>query len=110
MLYGTITRGTTPTINFPLSVSIITSNLTDFTVSFRQKNKTVLVKRKGEFDSSSISTNNITVKFSQEDTLSFLPITDTIDVQIKGLMKNGDVAILGNYSYRLEDIYDTEEM
>lgn len=110
MLHGTITRGTTPTIVFPLSIEITPSDLIDFTISCRQKHKTILTKRREEFDEVSVSTNAITIKFSQLDTLSFLPITDTVDVQIKGLTKNEEVVVLGRYSYRLEDIYDEEEM
>ena len=110
MLYGAVTRGTTPTIVFPLSTEITPSNLIDFTISCRQKNKTVLTKRREEFDEVSVSTNTITIKFSQLDTLSFLPTTNAIDIQIKGLTKNEEVIILGKYSYRLEDVYDEEEM
>ena len=110
MLNGTITRGTTPTIMFPLSANIKPSDLIDFTISCRQKNKTVLTKRKDELDEVTVSTDNITIKFSQLDTLSFLPNTKTIDIQIKGLTKTEEVVILGRYSYRLEDVYDEEEM
>jgi hypothetical protein len=110
MLHGTITRGTTPTIIFPLSTEIAPSNLIDFTISCRQKGKTIWTKRNGEFDEASVSSKAITIKLSQLDTLSFLPITDTVDIQIKGLTKNEEVVILGKYSYRLEDVYDEEEM
>jgi hypothetical protein len=110
MLHGTITRGTTPTIIFPLSTEIVPSNLIDFTISCRQKGKAIWIKRKGEFDKASVSSKAITVKLSQLDTLSFLPITDTVDIQIKGLTENKEVVILGRYSYRLEDVYDEEEM
>ena len=110
MLHGTITRGTTPTIIFPLSTEIVPSNLIDFTISCRQKGKTIWTRRKGDFDEANVSSKAITIKFSQLDTLSFLPITDTIDIQIKGLTKDEEVIILGRYSYRLEDVYDEEEM
>lgn len=110
MLHGTITRGTTPTIIFPLTTEIVPSDLIDFTISCRQKGKTVWTKRKEDFDEASISNNTITAKLTQLDTLSFIPITDTVDIQIKGLTKNEEVIILGKYSYRLEDVYDEEEM
>jgi hypothetical protein len=110
MLHGTITRGTTPTIIFPLTIEIVPSDLIDFTISCRQKGKTVWTRRKEDFDEASVSSEAITVKLSQLDTLSFLPITDTVYIQIKGLTKNEEIVILGRYSYRLEDVYDEEEM
>lgn len=110
MLHGTITRGTTPTIVFPLTTEIVSSDLIDFTVSCRQKGKTVWTRRKVDFDEVIVSNTTIAVKFSQLDTISLLPITDTIDIQIKGLTKDEEVIVLGRYSYRLEDIYDEEEM
>lgn len=46
MLHGAFTRGTTPTHIFPLPGIITMSDLKDFTIVYRQKNKNILIKHK----------------------------------------------------------------
>lgn len=45
MLDGAFTRGTTPTHIFPLPGILKMSDLKDFTIVYRQKNKNILTKR-----------------------------------------------------------------
>lgn len=44
MLDGAFARGTTPTHIFPIPEPLTMSDLKDFTITYRQKNKNVLVK------------------------------------------------------------------
>lgn len=48
MLDGVFARGTTPTHIFPIPGGLTKSDLLDFTISYRQKSKTILIKRKEE--------------------------------------------------------------
>ena len=110
MLHGIITRGTTPTLVLPIQANIDVSNLREFVFSCRQKNKTVLIKRQGEFDSSTISKNEITVQLSQADTVAFIPSIGVVDIQIKGTTNENEIIIIGEYRYRVKDGYDMPEI
>jgi hypothetical protein len=46
MLDGVFARGTTPTQIFPIPGDLKKSDFFDFTISYRQKGKTLLIKRK----------------------------------------------------------------
>jgi hypothetical protein len=46
MLDGVFMRGTTPTQIFPIPRGLTKSDFLDLTISYRQKNKTILIKRK----------------------------------------------------------------
>jgi hypothetical protein len=52
MLYGTFSRGTTPIHIFPIPKSLTMSDLKDFTITYRQKNKNVFIKNKSDIYSS----------------------------------------------------------
>lgn len=111
MLDGVFARGTTPTHIFPLPGSIRMSDLVDFTIVYRQKNKNILTKRRSDtcqlFDID--NERNITLVLSQADTLMFNPKINIVEVQIKASTTGSDVLILGEYRLRLEDAFDTNE-
>jgi hypothetical protein len=46
MLDGVLIRGTTPTQTFPVPKGLTKSGFLDFIITYRQKNKTILIKRK----------------------------------------------------------------
>jgi hypothetical protein len=46
MLNGAFSRGTTPTHIFPLPDSLVISDLDDFSITYRQKNRNILIKDK----------------------------------------------------------------
>ena len=112
MINGTLVRGTTPTQTFPLN-NLTTSDLADFTIAYRQKGRTVLIKRKSEIeeelDNGKMGGSSINITLTQSDTLIFNPNIQIVEVQIKGLLTNGSVLNLGNYRFRLEDVFDEEE-
>ena len=110
MLDGVFARGTTPTHIFPLPGGLTTSNFLDFTISYRQKGKVVLIKRKADVDNISEldCIHNIILVLSQEDTLMFNPNNEIVEVQIKGLTPGNEVLILGEYRFRLENVFDEE--
>lgn len=111
MLDGVFTRGTTPTQIFPLPEPVKMSDLQDFTITYRQKGKNVLIKRMKdacqipEIDSQEF----IVIILSQADTYAFNPKINIVEVQIRGASRGSDVLILGNYRFRLEDCYDPQE-
>lgn len=111
MLDGVFFRGTTPTQIFPIPKSLTMSDLKDFTITYRQKNKNILIKhmedtcRIKDIDSNT----NIVIVLSQADTLMFNPKVKIVEVQIKGLSTGSDVFMLGNYRFRLEDSFDANE-
>ena len=111
MLDGAFSRGTTPTHIFPIPEPLTMSDLKDFTITYRQKNKNVLVKHME--DTSIIGgidpKNNIVVILSQADTLMFNPRVEIVEVQIKASSNDGNVFKLGEYRLRLDDTFDTNE-
>lgn len=111
MLDGVFMRGTTPTQIFPIPRGLTKSDFLDFTISYRQKNKTVLVKRKA--DSRDItdldSERNIIIVLSQAETLMFNPNIEIVEVQIKGATVGYDVIPIGEYRLRLKDTFDESE-
>ena len=82
MLDGVFARGTTPTQIFPIPGGLTKSDFLDFSISYRQKGKTILIKRKE--DSYSIpevdSEKNIIVVLSQTETLMFNPNIEVVEV------------------------------
>lgn len=111
MLDGAFTRGTTPTHIFPIPEPLTMSDLKDFTITYRQKNKNIFTK--GVEDCSVLhdidSEKNIVVVLSQADTLMFNPKIKIVEVQIKGSSIGSDVFTLGTYRLRLDDIFDEKE-
>ena len=78
-------RGTTPThtITFPFDLS----DVKDFVVTYVQRGKIVLEKKKEDFE---ISGSKATVTLAQEDTLKF-DHTSVVEIQAKVLMTGGTV-------------------
>lgn len=111
MLDGVFARGTTPTQIFPIPGELIKSDLLDFTISYRQKHNTILIKRKEDsYDIPEIdSEKNIIVVLSQAETLMFNPNIKVVEVQIRGATKGHDVVPLGEYRLRLDDAFDEGE-
>lgn len=111
MLDGVFARGTTPTQMFPIPGDLKMSDFTDLTVSYRQKNKTVLKKRKSDTQNITDldSEKNVILVLSQADTLLFDPNIKIVEVQIKVETVGNDVFIIGEYRFRLEDIFDDEK-
>ena len=111
MLDGAFTRGTTPTHIFPLPDILTMSDLKDFTIVYRQKNKNILIKhRQDTCQLDDIDPNrNIVVVLSQAETLMFNPRIKIVEVQIKGQSIGSDVFTLGDYRLRLDDIFDQNE-
>ena len=108
MLDGVFARGTTPTQIFPIPGDLTVSDFLDFTVSYRQKGKTILIKRKEDHDKITDldSEKNIIVVLSQAETLMFNPNIKIVEVQVRGATTGLDVIPLGDYRLRLEDAFD----
>ena len=110
MLHGVFARGTTPTHIFPIPAGLSMDDFVDLTVSYRQKGRTVLVKRKSDTDNilDLDSKKNVILVLSQEDTLLFSPNINIVEVQIKVATTGNDVFIIGEYRFRLENIFDEQ--
>lgn len=108
MLDGVFARGTTPTQIFPFPGDLTASDFLDYTISYRQKGKLILTKRKEDaqelFELN--PEHNIILVLSQEDTLMFNPQIKVVEVQIKGATIGHDVIPIGEYRFRLEDTFD----
>ena len=111
MLDGVFARGTTPTQIFPIPGGLTRSDFLDFTISYRQKGKTVLIKRKEDsYDIPEVdSEKNIIVVLSQAETLMFNPNIEIVEVQVRGATIGHDVIPMGDYRLRLEDAFDESE-
>lgn len=113
MLDGVFARGTTPTQIFPIPGDLTKKDFLDFTISYRQKGKTILVKRKE--DSYDLpkeevdSEKNIIVVLSQAETLMFNPNIKIVEVQVRGATVGYDIIPMGEYRLRLEDAFDEGE-
>ena len=111
MLDGVFARGTTPTQIFPIPGDLVKSDFLDYTISYRQKGKTILIKRKE--DTHEIpevdSEKNIIVVLSQAETLMFNPNIKIVEVQVRGATTGYDVIPMGEYRLRLEDAFDEGE-
>lgn len=111
MLDGVFARGTTPTQIFPIPGDLVKSDFLDYTISYRQKGKTILIKRKEddheipEVDSE----KNIIVVLSQAETLMFNPNIKIVEVQVRGATTGYDIIPMGEYRLRLEDAFDEGE-
>ena len=110
MLDGVFARGTTPTQIFPFPGDLTVSDFLDFTITYRQKGKNVLVKtKKDTCDITELDyINNIILVLSEEETLLFNPNIEVVEVQIKGVTTGHDVFLLGEYRFRLENIFDED--
>ena len=111
MLDGAFARGTTPTHIFPIPEPLTISDLKDFTIVYRQKNKNIIIKhREDTCLLDDIDNNhNITLILSQAETLMFDPRVKIVEVQIKASSVGSDVFKLGDYRLRLDDTFDTNE-
>ena len=111
MLDGVFALGTTPTQIFPIPGCLTRSDFLDFTISYRQKGKTVLIKRKKDsYDIPEVdSEKNIIVVLSQAETLMFNPNIEIVEVQVRGATTGHDVIPMGDYRLRLEDAFDESE-
>ena len=111
MLDGVFARGTTPTQIFPIPEGLKKSDFLDFTISYRQKGKTLLIKRKEDsYDIPEVdSEKNIIVVLSQTETLMFNPNIKIVEVQVRGATVGHDVIPMGDYRLRLEDAFDEGE-
>ena len=78
MLDGVFARGTTPTQIFPIPGGLTKSDFLDFTISYRQKGKTILIKRKED------SYGKVDDEIFMIDNFKFYPFrlisTDEIDM------------------------------
>ena len=106
MLDGVLVRGTTPTHSFPIPDSISLTDIKDFTITYRQKNKNVLIKTKYD---ASIQSKIIKIELSQIDTLMFDPKIKYVFAQVKVNVK-GKIMVLDTHKYRLEEAFDTNQM
>ena len=111
MLDGVFARGTTPTQIFPIPGSLTKSDFLDFTISYRQKGKTILIKRKEDsYDIPEVdSEKNIIVVLSQAETLMFNPNIEVVEVQVRGATIGHDVIPMGEYRLRLEDSFNESQ-
>lgn len=102
MLQGVFMQGTTPKQYFELPFS--TSLLEKVSVTYRQKERNVLVKRT---EDCIYEDNYIIVPLTQEDTLLFNP-NHVVEVQIKVKALNGEVMGCDEYRLAVEEIFDKE--
>lgn len=111
MLDGAFVRGTTPTHVFPLPNSLTVSDLDDFSIVYRQKNKNILIKEKSDIDYNlnDVNAKSIVIKLSQSETFMFDIRIKLVQVQLKGRIGQ-DVIILGTYTFRLEEGFDDNEL
>ena len=110
MVNGIIARGTTPAIAFPLPDDLLVSELNQFSIVFRQKNKNVLKYTKDNMVQlpGIDEEKNITIVMSQEETFQLNPKISTVEVQIKAASTGNDVFVVGDYSFRIVDCFDGE--
>ena len=107
MVDAVIVRGTTPTLIFSIPDEQTIGDFNDWTIAFRQKGTTVLVKGSEDCEAPSGPTErNITLTLTQEDTLAFAAEIPLIEVQVKAISTENIVIPLGYYRMRLEDIFD----
>ena len=111
MLDGAFSRGTTPTHIFPLPPYVKLSDLEDFTIVYRQKNRNILIKTKDNTSDFHFLRGKdcIALVLSQEETFMFDPKIKIVEVQIKARTVGSDVLTFGPYRLRLEDTFDPNE-
>lgn len=111
MLDGVFARGTTPTHIFPIPGGLVMDDFTELTITYRQKRRVVLKKYKS--DTCQLldldCDKNIIVVLSQAETLLFDPNIEIVEVQVKAETTGNDVFLLGEYRFRLEDVFDEVE-
>ena len=96
---------------FPIPGDLVKSDFLDYTISYRQKGKTILIKRKEDtYEIPEVdSEKNIVVVLSQAETLMFNPNIKIVEVQVRGATTGYDIIPLGEYRLRLEDAFDEGE-
>ena len=114
MLDGVFTRGTTPTHIYTLPEGLTIEDIKDVSIAYRQKNRTVLIKRLADcfYGSTCLpgleTTRDYAVVLSQEDTLLFNPKIQVVEVEFKVLTTGSDVIPVDNYRLRLNDTFNEE--
>lgn len=102
MIHGIIMQGTTPDQYYELPFS--TDLLEKVSVTYRQKGKTVIIKRT---EDCTLEGNNIIVSLDQEETMLFNP-TEIVEVQIKVKTLEGEVMGCDEYRLSVKEIFDKE--
>ena len=95
-------RGTTPTHTFTFSVDL--SDVKDFVITYVQKGKIVLEKRKHDC---TISDNKVAVTLTQEETLAFDHLT-MVEMQAKVLTNGGTVLASNIFTTHVSRILNEE--
>ena len=95
-------RGTTPTHTFTFSIDL--SDVKDFVITYVQKGKIVLEKKK---ENCTISGNKIVVTLKQEETLKF-DHTSVVEMQAKALMNGGTVVASNIFTTNASRILNEE--
>lgn len=85
MIQGIMIRGTTPKHDFSMPYSV--DEVEDIRITYGQNNKTVLTKIKKDC---SIEKDIISLRLTQQDTLSFIP-NKNIYIEIRILLSNNQV-------------------
>lgn len=83
-------RGTTPTLNFIFEYNLENFDITAFYLTFMQGSKTILEKELSELE---VKENVVTVKLTQEETLS---MESNTPIYIQARLKIQDVAYATN--------------
>lgn len=114
MLDGVFTRGTTPTHIYSLPEGLLVDDIKDVSIAYRQKNKTVLIKRLADcfYGDKCLPGldpgTDYAVVLSQEDTLLFNPKIQVVEVEFKVLTTGSDVIPINTYRLRLEDTFTND--
>lgn len=114
MLDGVFTRGTTPTHIYSLPEGLTIDDIKDVSIAYRQKNRTVLIKRLADcfYGDSCLpglaKSRDYALVLSQEDTLLFNPKIQVVEVEFKVLTTGSDVIPINNYRLRIEDTFNED--
>ena len=112
MLDGVFTRGTTPTHIYSLPEGLNVDDIKDVSIAYRQKHRTVLIKRLADCFYGENCLPGLDVKrdyaivLSQEDTLLFNPKIQVVEVEFKVLTTGSDVIPINIYRLRVEDTFN----
>lgn len=114
MLDGVFTRGTTPTHIYSLPEGMVVDDIKDVSIAYRQKHKTVLIKRLADcfYGENCLPgldpMRDYAVVLSQEDTLLFNPKIQVVEVEFKALTTGSDVIPINTYRLRIEDTFNED--
>ena len=114
MLDGVFTRGTTPTHIYSLPEGLTVDDIKDVSIAYRQKHKTVLIKRLADcfYGKTCLpgldDLRDYAVVLSQEDTLLFNPKIQVVEVEFKVLTTGSDVIPIDSYRLRLMDTFNED--